>query len=174
LFAGLAMALGPLTAMTIASVENGTAGSYVAAGPSTEAADLYAQVGEKRLADVAASSGSLEFFSTLATAAEVKELLRGPGQFTVFMPVNEAFSEIGGAGLSSILGDPTRVQQLAKAHIVEGRISAIDLLAGMQLRSINGSTIASSVDPELRVNGATIIGSEVADNGMVYYVDRLL
>jgi len=174
LFAGLAMALGPLTAMTVASVGNGTAGRYAVADPSLETADRYPEVGGKRLADVAASAGSLDFFSTLATAAEVKDLLRGPDQYTVFMPVNEAFAEIGGDGLSSILDDPARVKQLAKAHIVAGRISTTDLLAGIQAQTINGSTIMSRVGPGLTVNGATIIGSEIADNGMVYYVDRLL
>ena len=174
MFAGLAMALGPLTALTVASIGNGSAGQYTTGAAIAEVDPAAPAFEGKLLADVAASAGSLDFFSTVATAGQVKDLLRGSEQFTVFIPVNEAFSSVGGANLSSVLNDPAKVEQLAKAHVVPGRISTTDLLAGVQVQSINGNSIASSVGPELRVNGATVIGSEVAENGIVHYVDRLL
>jgi uncharacterized surface protein with fasciclin (FAS1) repeats len=174
MFAGLAMALGPLTALTVASVGNGTAGEYTPSGAVAKSEVTAPSFGGKRLSDVAASAGSLDFFSTILTAGQVKDLLRGEEQFTVFIPVNEAFSGLGGANLSSVLNDPAQVEQLAKAHVVPGRISTTDLLTGVQIQSINGNNIASSVGSELQVNGATVIASETAENGIVHYVDRLL
>jgi uncharacterized surface protein with fasciclin (FAS1) repeats len=170
-YAMFAMALGPLTALTVASINNGTAGEYVAVAEPESAVPAFTG---KRLSDVATSAGSLDFFSTIATTGQVKDLLRGNEQYTVFIPVNEAFGLAGGGDLSAMLDDPAKVEQLAKAHVVPGRISTTDLLAGVQVQSINGNSIASSVGPELQVNGATVIGSEVAENGVVHYVDRLL
>jgi uncharacterized surface protein with fasciclin (FAS1) repeats len=63
---------------------------------------------------------------------------------------------------------------LAKAHVGPGSVLTTDLLADVSLRSINGNSIASSVGPVFQVNGATVVRSEAAENGVVHYVDRLL
>ena len=180
LVAGIAMALGPLTALTVGSVNN-EAGQTQVAGTTTTPSQqgnstqrVAAAVEGKRLADVAASSGSLEFFSSVLDAAQVKELLRGQDQFTVFIPVNEAFSSLGGETLSTMLNDTDEVKRLAKAHVVPGRITVPELMAETRLNSINGHEISSESGPVLTVNGASIIGTEVAENGIVHYVDRIL
>ena len=73
-----------------------------------------------------------------------------------------------------MLNDPQRVKNLAQAHVVPGRVSATDLLNNAQLRSISGHQITAQVGSALTVNGASVIGSELAENGVVHYVDRLL
>ena len=173
LAAALAMALGPLTALTVASISNGTNG-YVPTTAATSSGSQISPYQGKQLADVTAGAGSLDFFSTVLEAAEVKDLLRGDQQFTVFMPINEAFSSLGGESLSTMLNDPQRVKSLAQAHVVPGRVSATDLLNNAQLRSISGHQITAQVGSALTVNGASVIGSELAENGVVHYVDRLL
>lgn len=178
--AGLAMALGPLTALSVSSVLNGTAGQPVVANvadplPAYDNTRVSSsEYSGKMLADIAAGSGSLDFFSSLLQAAEIKDTLRGNEQYTVFIPVNEAFSAVGGEKLSSILNDPSRVQALAKAHVVPGRVTTTDLMSETRLRALNGHEITSQVAADLTVNGASIIGTEVAENGIVHYVDRLL
>lgn len=175
--AGLAMALGPLTALSVASLtSDGRVVSSDSIVPQSQNATrmVSSEYQGKRLADVTAGAGSLEFFSSVLEAAEVKNLLRSQEQFTVFVPVNEAFSALGGERLSTMLNDTEQVRRLAKAHVVPGRVTAPELMAETQLRSINGHEITSQVGAELTVNGASIIGSEVAENGIVHYVDRLL
>lgn len=180
LAAGIAMALGPLTALSIASLNNDDGQNLVA---ETDASPLKKhdttryvtdEYRGKRLADVAASSGSLDFFSSVLDAAQVKELLRGQDQYTVFVPVNDAFSALGGETLSSMLNDTTEVKRLAKAHVVPGRVTATELMSEKRLRSINGHEITSQTGADVKVNGATILGTEVAENGIVHYVDRIL
>lgn len=180
LAAGVAMALGPLTALSIASINSDDNRNLVAGMNSNplQAHDstrhnAVAYQG-KRLSDVVAGSGSLDFFSAVLDAAELKDLLRGPGQYTVFIPVNGAFSALGGDRLSAVLNDDRAVKRLAKAHVVRGRVTATDLMSATRLRSINGYEITSRAGAELTVNGASVIGSEVAENGVVHYVDRLL
>lgn len=177
---GLAMALGPLTAMSVSSVLNGTAGQPVVA-ESSDPLPNYDSTRQstvdysgKLLADIAAGSGSLDFFSSVLNAAEISQTLRGPEQYTVFIPVNDAFSAVGGDTLASMMNDPNRVKALAESHVVPGRITATDLMAETRLQALNGAEITSEVGADITVNGARIIGSELAENGIVHYVDRLL
>jgi uncharacterized surface protein with fasciclin (FAS1) repeats len=177
---GLTMALGPLTAMSVSSVLNGTAGQPVVVDSgnplpnydSTRVSSL--DHSGKLLADIAAGSGSLDFFSSVLDAAEISPTLRGPEQYTVFIPVNDAFTAAGGETLASMMNDPDRVKALAKSHVVPGRITATDLMAETRLQALNGAEITSQVGADITVNGARIIGSELAENGIVHYVDRLL
>lgn len=178
--AGLAMALGPLTALSFSSIFNGTAGQPIAASsvqpvPSYDSTRISsADYSGKMLVDVADSSGSLDVFSSVLQVSGVKDTLSGNQQFTVFIPVDEAFSAVSSESLSSILSDTSRVQALAKAHVVPGRVTATDLMAHTRLQALNGHEITSQVGARLTVNGANVIGTEVAENGIVHYVDRLL
>ncbi len=178
--AALAMALGPLTALTVASVNEGTAGpGFVSAVASpgstvTGVAGASGDYSGKSLSDVAASSGSLDFFSSVLSASQIKDMLRGDEQFTVFIPVNAAFSDLGGDRLSTLLNDPAQVQALAKAHVVPGKITVPEMMTGKQMKALNGDAVNVQAGAGLTVNGASIIGSETAENGIVHYVDRLL
>ena len=79
LAAGLAMALGPLTALSVSSVLNGTAGQPVVAGnadplPSYDTTRMSTtEYSGKMLADIAAGSGSLDFFSSVLQASQVND-----------------------------------------------------------------------------------------------------
>ena len=85
MFAGLAMALGPLTALTVASINNGTAGEYTPSSAVAQSETTAPYFDGKRLSDVAASAGSLDFFSTILAAGQVKDLLRGEQGNDVFI-----------------------------------------------------------------------------------------
>lgn len=176
---GLAMALGPLTALTLNSTDSGdgVAGTLSERNPLASHDNTRtpsAEVSGKSLADVATASGSLDYFSSVLQASGVKEMLRADGQYTVFIPVNEAFRDLGPDSLSSLLRDDERARAMAKAHVVPGRVTATDLMGNRELQSLNGHRIASRAGADLTVNGATVIASEAAANGIVHYVDRVL
>lgn len=180
LAAVVAMALGPLTALSLASLDRGYTRS-AAASSGTATVLVYdstryagAEYDGKQLADVVAGSGSLDLFNNVLAAADLAELLQGQDQYTVFIPVNEAFSTLSESQLAATLNDSDKVQRLAKAHVVPGRVTATDLMAATQLRSINGDEIVARVGADLTVNGASIIGTEVAGNGIVHFIDRVL
>jgi uncharacterized surface protein with fasciclin (FAS1) repeats len=175
-FAGLAMALCPLTALTLNSLDSEppAATPDTAMERSLKTHDTMRQVSAeyagKRVSDVAAGSGSVDLFNRVLRDAGVDALLRDSSQVTVFMPVNEAFAE-----RSVALSDkPEEAAALAKAHIVEGRVTATDLMGRVDLRSLNGNPITAQAGTGLQVNGATVIASEEAGNGIVHFVDRLL
>lgn len=181
--AGLAMALGPLTALSVASLNNDLDGDRVASSGKATPARLVeydstlavaTDYQGKQLADVAEGAGSLDIFSNILTAADLGELLRGQEQYTLFIPVNEAFVGFSGERFSALLDDKAQVHQLVSAHVVPGRVTTTALMAEPRLRTIGGHDITPEAGPALRVNGASIIGSEVAENGIVHYVDGLL
>jgi uncharacterized surface protein with fasciclin (FAS1) repeats len=132
------MALGPLTALTLNSpgddtgaIATVTANNPLAKHDNTRTPSI--EVAGKSLADVATGSGSLEYFTSVLQAGGVKDLLRQDGQYTVFIPVNEAFEDLGAESLASLLRDDQRAKALAKAHVVPGRVTATDLMTNRNL-----------------------------------------
>lgn len=177
---GFVMALGPLTALSL--------GSTGGPAPSPRAADGYtgplsahdskrgvaAEHRGKRLYDVAAGSGSLDLFHSLVKSADVQTMMTGDRQYTVFMPVNDAFAELGSDALRALRADSDASGAMVRAHTVTGRVTATDLMSGADLRAIGGNVIRVDSGQGLTVNGAEILYSEATGNGIVHYVDRLL
>jgi len=79
-------------------------------------------------------------------AAGLVETLEGPGPFTVFAPINEAFDKLPAGTLDTLL-KPENKAALTKVltyHVVPGRISASDLLK--KIKEGNGSAELTTVE----------------------------
>jgi uncharacterized surface protein with fasciclin (FAS1) repeats len=129
-----------------------------------------------------------ERFSTLVaavTAAGLAETLSGPGPFTVFAPVNDAFAALP-AGTVDTLLKPENKGQLTDVllyHVDDRNLPAAAIPAGSNyfkplLTSqrlcitvgADGVTIADGTGEVANV----IIADIVADNGVIHVVDKVL
>lgn len=127
-------------------------------------------------------------FSTLVaavTAAGLAETLSGPGPFTVYAPVNDAFAALP-AGTVETLLMPQNKDQLTNVllyHVDDRQLLAGDfpagstyfrpLLADSRLciaASGSGVTIGDSTGTLAKV----IIADIVADNGVIHVIDKVL
>ena len=127
-------------------------------------------------------------FSTLVaavTAAGLAETLSGPGPFTVYAPVNDAFAALP-AGTVDTLLLPENKQQLVDVllyHVDDRKLMAGDfpsgsnyfrpILADSRLcitASGAGVTIGDSTGTVANV----IIADIVADNGVIHVIDKVL
>lgn len=177
--AGLAMALGPLAALSLGSQGDAslppaaTAASVGALASHDMTRHVPAEAAAKRLVDVADGAGA-PFFRSVLRAASLGDLLEVDGPYTLFIPVDEAFSGMGGEALSRMLHDPERLRSMVKGHIVAGRVSTTDLLSGSPLETLGGEVITPRAGTSLRVNDASVVATEVAGDGIVHYVDRVL
>ncbi len=171
---GLAMALGPLTALTMGDrfADNQSAVVPMAADDSARAAPYAAT--RKSLMDIVAGAGTYEAFEAALTATNLEGLLGGEGPYTVFLPTNQAFERLSASQSNPLEAGPDRLQDLLKAHIVPGRLSITDLMADGELRALNGNVIALGGQRGLKANDADVIVTEVADNGVVYVIDAVL
>ena len=171
---GLAMALGPLTALTMSDrfADGETTAVPIAANVAAPGAS-YAET-SRSLMDIVESAGTYEAFESALTAADLADLLGGDGPYTVFVPTNEAFERLSASRSDLSEAGPDRLQELLRAHIVPGRLSTTDLMADGELRALNGNVIALGGQRGIKANDADVIVTEVADNGIVHVIDAVL
>ena len=128
-----------------------------------------------------------ERFSTLVaavTAAGLAETLSGPGPFTVYAPVNDAFAALPAGTVESLLLPENR-QQLTDVllyHVDDRALRAADFAPGANvyrpilaesrlcITSHGGVTIADGTGAVANV----IIADIHADNGVIHVIDKVL
>ena len=129
-----------------------------------------------------------ERFTTLVaavTAAGLAETLSGPGPFTVYAPVNDAFAALPAGTLDTLLKPENKGQltdvllyhvddrNLPAAAIPEGSNYFKPLLTSQRLcitKSASGVTIADGTGDVANV----IIADIKADNGVIHVIDKVL
>lgn len=137
------------------------------------------------IVDVAAGD---ERFSTLVaavTAAGLAETLSGPGPFTVYAPVNDAFAALP-AGTVETLLKPENKGQLTNIllyHVDDRNLSAAAIPDGSSyfkpILSNERLCITKSSDGVMIADGTgdmanVIIADIQADNGVIHVIDKVL
>ena len=129
-----------------------------------------------------------ERFSTLVaavTAAGLADTLAGPGHFTVFAPVNEAFAALPAGTVDTLLKPENKGQltDILLYHVDDRNLPAAAIPAGSnyfkpmltsQRRCItagaDGVTVADGTGEVANV----IIADIKADNGVIHVIDKVL
>ncbi|MBN7778827.1 fasciclin domain-containing protein [Nitratireductor aquimarinus] len=139
----------------------------------------------KDIVEIAAGD---ERFSTLVaavTAAGLADTLSGPGPFTVYAPVNDAFEALPSGTVENLL-KPENKQQLTNVllyHVDDRKLTANDFPAGSNYfkplltsdrlcitRDSGGVTIADGSG-----NVANVVIADIrADNGVIHVIDKVL
>jgi uncharacterized surface protein with fasciclin (FAS1) repeats len=104
--------------------------------------------------------------------------LRDAGPFTVFAPSEMAFGKLAGGEMGAFLKpeNRTKLSNIVRNHIVEGKKKLSDFRDGEKLRTINGNELEVTVANGLVfVSGSTIQGRDFeASNGIVHSVDKIM
>ncbi|MEI6099997.1 MAG: fasciclin domain-containing protein [Alphaproteobacteria bacterium] len=144
--------------------------------------------GVARAENIVQIAAADERFSTLVaavTAAGLAETLSGPGPFTVFAPVNEAFAALPAGTVESLLkpenkGKLTDIllyhvddRKLTAARIPGGSNYFKPLLTSQRLcitKSSGGVTISDGTGTMANV----VVADIIADNGVIHVIDKVL
>lgn len=156
---------------------------------TTIAAAALAVAGTAAVADniVEIAAGDARFSTLVAavTAAGLADTLSGPGPFTVYAPVNDAFAALPAGTVETLLKPENKDQltnvllyhvddrNLPAAAIPEGSNYFKPLLASARLcitKSADGVTIADGTGEMANV----IIADIKADNGVIHVIDKVL
>ncbi len=110
-------------------------------------------------------------------AADYVTAVGNPGPLTVFAPTDEAFKKLP-AGTVENLVKPENVDQLKnilKYHVTTSVYEAAKLTDGLELGMANGGKAQIKVvDGVVTINGAKVVASVRASNGIVHVVDGVL
>lgn len=150
---------------------------------TTNTAVLSAPAATMSLAALASSTGDLSSLYEAIELANLQNTLDGDTVYTVFAPANSAFI---GNDLEDVIEDYS-LEKLLASHIVEGRVSAADIAAGVMgtgsytLTTLTGQPLTFIKTGEaFRVAGAegTLYNITTADvaatNGVVHIIDGIL
>jgi uncharacterized surface protein with fasciclin (FAS1) repeats len=118
--------------------------------------------------------------TTLVTAlktAQYVDALSNAGPFTVFAPTNAAFEKLPAGTVEGLLKPESKdaLQNILEYHVYVGVIREENVRDGMTLNQVNLDNVTlNKKDGKMTINGANVLGSVKASNGIVYVIDAVL
>jgi len=187
---GLAMALGPLTALSFGTkyADEETWERAQAGLKNAQPADMLGRYGQgavpayasdRTLQDVLTRSGVFDEFERALKATGNDAVLGNADSYTVFAPSDEAFAKMPAEQREALLNDKQALNQWVARHIVPGKYTATDLMQMREARTLDGDVIAVgpsvSRSGHIGVGDAEVVKSNIfASNGIVHVIDRAL
>ncbi|MFN9097639.1 MAG: fasciclin domain-containing protein [Gemmatimonadaceae bacterium] len=130
------------------------------------------------ITQTAAATPQLSTLVTALQAAQLTTTLNGTGPFTVFAPVNSAFSALPADVLQRLLetGNRAILTKVLTFHVVPGRLTASQLQNGQTLTTVEGTTLPVTVaNGVVTVGGARVTTADInASNGVVHLIDGVM
>ena len=131
---------------------------------------------QKNILQIALGSADHSTLVAAVKAASLENVLVNAGPLTVFAPTNAAFDNLPDGTLEMLL-KPENKQKLANivtSHASPGTFKGDLLQEGTQIYLATGQYVDVVVkDGETYVNGAKILGTVDASNGVVHVVDKV-
>lgn len=118
--------------------------------------------------------------TTLVTALKAADYVRSvanTGPLTVFAPTNAAFDKLPAGTVDTLLKPEKQadLKEIIKYHAAPSTYEQKDLKDGQQLAMANGKKVTIRiVDGKMTVNGANVLASVRASNGVVHVIDGVL
>jgi uncharacterized surface protein with fasciclin (FAS1) repeats len=132
----------------------------------------------RTITQTAAATPELSTLVTALTAAELTQTLNGSGPFTVFAPVNAAFTALPADVVQRLLetGNRAILTKVLTFHVVAGRFTASQLTNGQTLTTVEGTPLPVTVlNGVVTVGGARVTTADIAaSNGVVHLIDGVM
>lgn len=132
---------------------------------------------QKNVVQVAIGSADHTTLVTAIKAAELVDVLSNAGPFTVFAPTNAAFDLLPAGTVDGLL-KPEKKDDLAdilQYHVFVGVLKLENMEDGQVFNMVNGGNVTVGVkDGKYTVNGANIVATVPASNGVIYIIDQVL
>jgi len=132
---------------------------------------------QKDIVKVAAGSKDHTTLVTAVKTAEYVDVLSNSGPFTVFAPTNEAFNKLPQGTVDNLLKPEKKndLRNILEYHVSIGVFKQESLRDGQILGQANGDNVTIGMkDGKFTVNGANILATVPASNGIVYVTDGVL
>ena len=162
------------------SAETGdTSGS---ASQNTQFTDNHGQAGVKddqsapNILQIAIASPDHKTLVAAVQAAELENVLVNPGPLTVFAPNDAAFAKLPEGTVETLLKPENKgkLATIVTSHASPGTFTGELLADGSQIYLATGQYVDVEVrDGDTYVNGAKILGTVDASNGVVHVVDTV-
>jgi uncharacterized surface protein with fasciclin (FAS1) repeats len=154
--------------------DNSTTAAAPAGGGQSAVQDNDSQ---KDVVKVAVGSPDHTTLVTAVKAADLVDVLSNAGPFTVFAPTNAAFDKLPAGTVEGLLKPDKKetLQDILQYHVAVAVYKTDMLQDGQVISMANGGNVTIGVkDGKVTVNGANILASVPASNGIVHVIDAVL
>jgi len=130
------------------------------------------------LVETAAAQGTFKTFGKALAAADMTEILSGPGPFTVFAPTDAAFEKLPAGKLDGWLKPENKGELISvlRYHVTPGRLSGDDVGKMSQAKTVEGhSASIKKVGDKVTIDDANISTIDIrSTNGVIHAIDDVL
>lgn len=148
------------------------------------ACDDSSPAAKKDIVQIAVSDPQFSTLVAALTKADLVDVLKGDGPFTVFAPTNDAFAALLNDLDVASLDDLTAEQltPILLNHVVVGTYKSTDLATGYVPSANNSGPGMTNVDLYIEVDGGVSVNGSVnvtaadiiASNGVIHVVDKVI
>ena len=130
------------------------------------------------IVDTAVAAGTFNTLVAAVTAADLGDVLKGDGPFTVFAPTDEAFAKLPAGTLESLLKpeNKAQLQAILTYHVVPGNVMASDVVKLDSAATVNGQSLSISLDGKnVMVDSAKVVTTDIScSNGVIHVIDSVV
>jgi uncharacterized surface protein with fasciclin (FAS1) repeats len=125
--------------------------------------------------ETAAGAGVFNTLLAAVDAAGLRAALEGPGPFTVFAPVDDAFAALPPGTVQTLVDNPPQLARILEYHVLAGAHGRSELVGQSEWASLEGAPIPIRRSEPFEVKNATVVTADIAcDNGIVHVIDRVI
>lgn len=175
------------TLLASAALVLAATGAFAQDNPMVGGAAMYA---DKNIVENAVNSADHTTLVAAVTAAGLVETLQGPGPFTVFAPVNDAFAALPAGTVETLLmpENLATLQKILTCHVIpaaamsadamsmieaDGGVHEVTTVGGCVLKLAMEDGMLSVTDEQGGVAHVTI-ADVVQSNGVIHVIDKVL
>jgi len=135
---------------------------------------------DKDIVDTAVGAGQFKTLVAAVQAADLVEVLKSEGPFTVLAPTDAAFAKLPKGTVESLLKPENKDKLVAilKYHVIATKALAADVvkLDGKEVKTVEGSPVTVTVDGgTVMINKAKVIKTDIlTSNGVIHVIDTVL
>lgn len=132
---------------------------------------------ENNILQIAIGSEDHSTLVAAVQAAELEDVLVNAGPLTVFAPTNEAFEKLPTGTVETLLKpeNKAKLANIIKYHAAPGKYGTDNIKGVMGIGQATGDKVkVEVVDGVTTVNGAKVLGTVEASNGIVHIIDAVL
>lgn len=172
-----------LIVMTYCACKSEPSSDNQAATPQSSTMELAGQSGvkddqsQKDVVKIAVGSPDHTTLVKALQQAEYVDALSNAGPFTVFAPTNAAFDKLPAGTLEGLMKPEKKddLKTILEYHVYVGVLKPEMLQDGQTFGQASGDNITIGVkDGKITVNGANVITSIPASNGIIHVIDAVL
>ena len=133
---------------------------------------------DKDIVDIAVEAGLFNTLVAAVQAADLVDVLKSDGPFTVFAPTDEAFALLPEGTVESLLQPENKDQLVAilTYHVVPAKVLASEVVMLETALTVNGQSVTITVtDSGVQVDAANVIQTDIeASNGIIHVIDAVI